>query len=383
MTEEIVDTVSPEFIQEFYGERELRWFQIAARNGVALALQELHKRILIVLPTGAGKTLTIAASLSFPDIRKALGVDGNRQLRVLFVAHKHRLLTQAEATFVGESNVDLMLQSMMSDVSQEYLDKGWDVCVLDEAHHEGCGTFQYHLEKLGAQPIIGLTATPDRPDGCLIKFDTIIAPITREQAVAEGYLAPTKIHSFVDVSGKDKTAVLTDMLTSYAHEMKQTLVFVKTKKEVDAITGVLSGLGYATVGLLNQTDREMDVILNDFSAGKIQFIVNCNRISEGVDVQGCTGVLLGRQVGSYPMLSQIIGRAARIDIPECNVWELVNPLSSYNMDTTCVVGTPESHRLVSKEGGKWIERMFNYITHRTNKQLGIAPGKKTNRIQFT
>ena len=380
MTEQIADTTSAEFIQEFYGERELRWFQVAARNGIATALQQLSKRILVVLPTGSGKTLTIAAALSFVDIRKALGVEGNRPLRVLFVAHKHRLLTQAEDTFVSESNVDLMLQSMMSHVSQEYIDKGWDVCVLDEAHHEATSSFQYHLEKLGDRPIIGMTATPDRSSGELIKFDVIIAPITREQAVAEGYLAPTKIHSFVDVSGKDKTGVITDILTSYAHEMGQTLVFVKTKKEVDVITKILVGLGHKAIGLLNQSDKEMDIILNQFSAGEINFVVNCNRISEGIDVQGCTGVFLGRQVGSYPMLNQIIGRAARIDVPECNVWELINPLSSYNMDTTCVVGTPESHRLVSKEGGQWVERMFNYVTHRTNKQLGIA-GVGANRIR--
>lgn len=73
------------------------------------------------------------------------------------------------------------------------------------------------------------------------------------------------------------------------------------------------------------------------------------------------------------MLNQIIGRAARPD-SECNVWELINPMSGRNLDTTVVVGTPASHRLVNKERGEWVERQFDYITHRTNKQLGIASG---------
>jgi len=56
------------------------------------------------------------------------------------------------------------------------------------------------------------------------------------------------------------------------------------------------------------------------------------------------------------------------------VWELINPLSGRNLDTTVVVGTPEFHRLISKEGGEWVERAFDYVTHRTNKQLGISSG---------
>lgn len=371
MTEQIVDTTSTKFVEEMYGTKKLRWFQIAARNGVAKALRNESKRILVVLPTGIGKTLTIAAALSHFDIRAALGIIDNRPLRVLFVAHKHRLLTQAENTFIAESNVELMLQSMMSQISEEYIKKSWDIIVLDEAHHEATFSFQYHLERLGAWPIVGLTATPDRSSGELIKFDIIINPISREQAVKEGYLSPTRIHSFVDVSGKDKTPIMTDIFTKFAHEMGQTLVFVKTKKEVNAITNVLNALGHTTVGLTNQSDYETNNILDKFSAGEIQFVVNCSKISEGVDVKGCTGVVIAKNVGSYPLLNQLIGRAARIDVPECNVYELINPLSSYNMDTTCVA-SPEFHRLLSKESGKWTERIFDYISHKTNKQLGIS-----------
>jgi superfamily II DNA or RNA helicase len=243
-------------------------------------------------------------------------------------------------------------------------------------------TIQYQLEKLGNHPIIGLTATPTRGDGCLLKYDVEVNPISREQAVKEGWLSPTHIHSFVDVSGHDKVNVLTDIFTAYSHQMGNTFVFVRTKKEVSAITLVLQNLGHAAVGLLNQTDKELNTILDDFSQGKWKFIVNCGKLGEGIDVRGCTDVVLGRQLGSYILTNQIIGRTTRPDSPSA-VWELISPLSAGNIDSTVIVGIPESHRLVSKEGGKWIERAFNYVTHRTNKQLGIAPVKRTNRIQFT
>lgn len=354
-----------------YGDKLVRWYQVAACHGVEAALEENPTaRILVVLPTGAGKTITSGLIFSSRRIRRALGIPEGKKLRLLFIAHKHRLLTQAEQAYADAEGVEFIPQSAFSDLPE---DLDVDVVCIDEAHHEAMSSIQYHLEKLGEFPIIGLTATPDRADGCLIKFDNIINPISREQAVEEGYLAKTKIHTFVDVPSKEKVDVLTDIFENYAHQMGQTMVFVKTKKEVQAIVTVLDNLGYNVVGVLNQTERELNSILDEFSSGDIKFIVNCNKINEGVDVKGCTDVVLGRQFGSYPQLNQVIGRAARPD-SDCNVWELINPLSGRNLDTTVVVGTPESHRLVNKEGGQWVERVFDYITHRTNKQMGIASG---------
>lgn len=365
---ELVDEI------EMYGQKEVRWYQIAARNEFEDAL-ELNPiaRILVVLPTGAGKTITSGLIFSSPRVRKILGVKPGEKLRLLFIAHKHRLLTQAEQAYADAEGVEFIQQSAFSPLSPDLINKGWHISCIDEAHHEAMSTIQYHLDQIGDKPILGLTATPDRADGCLIKFEHIINPISREQAVAEGWLAPTNIHTFVDVPTKDKVAVLTDIFENYIHEMGQTMVFVKTKKEVRQIVQVIANLGYTVVGILDQSEKELDALLNRFSKGEVQFLVNCNKINEGVDVIGCTDVVLGRQFGSYPQLNQVIGRAARPD-SDCNVWELINPLSATNLDTTVVVGTPGYHRLVYKEGGRWKQQEFNYITHATNKQLGIATG---------
>lgn len=352
-TEDVFD------VELYYGTRELRWYQIAAVNQAADALEKGVKRILIVIPTGGGKTLTIAASMSNTRVRHALGVIGDRPLRVLFVAHNHRLLTQGEQTFVEDSNVEIILQSMASDIPQEVLDAGWDICILDEAHHEACMSFQYHIQNISGKPIIGLTATPDRADGCVIKFEVIIEPISREQAVKEGFLAETQLFSFVDAPEKDKVEIVTDMITKYHTLMGQTMVFLRTKKEVVIITNLLKSLGLSAVGILNQTAKELDRILNEFSEKKYQFLVNCNKINEGVDVKGCESVVLGRTYGSYPQLNQVIGRASRPD-SDCKVWEIINPLSSSNLDTTVVVGTPKEHKLFYREGGEWIETKFDY-----------------------
>lgn len=359
-------------INEYYGDKEVRWFQIAARNGVYSALEEGVKRILIHLPTGAGKTITIACTLDDPRIHEILGIEEDRPLRVLFFAHVHRLLTQAEETFAAANNVDIKICSAFTPVTDEEVQ--WaDVAVIDEAHHEAMMSLQNQLDVVGELPIIGLTATPDRPDGMVIKFETIISPISRQEAVEQGYLAETSIFSFVDMSGQDKTEIVCDILTSYGHQMGQTMIFMKTRAEVQRITDHLIKLGYTAVGLINQTNKQMGDELDKFGRGEIQFIVNCAKIGEGVDVAGCTTVLLGRQLKSYTMLNQYIGRAARPD-SDCNIYELINPLSGKNLDTTVVVGTPKSHMLINNLNGEFEEHEFDYVGFETGLSEGMNLG---------
>lgn len=363
-------------VTEMFGGKAARWYQIAVRNAVEQIIADHDRpRILIHMPTGVGKTLPNGMVLASNAIRlKLAGPD--RPLRVLFISHLHRLLTQAERTYSEEASIrtltdddimnytpsedakcEIYYHSAFSAIPSNFL---YDIVVIDEAHHEAMATIQYQLEEIGGVPIIGLTATPDRPDGMVIKFDHIVSPISREQAVEEGWLARTSIHSFVDVGGVDKTELVSDILKEYADQFGQTMVFLRTQAEVAAIHQVLQELGYTSVALLKQSAAEIDNILDRFSEGHIQFIVNCKKIAEGVDVKGCTDVLIGRTLGSYTMLNQIVGRAARPD-SECVVWELVDPLSGRNLDTTAIVGTPESHLLHSFERGGWVVREFDYI----------------------
>lgn len=347
-------------VTEFYGEKELRWYQSAARNQTVKAISLGSKRILIKMPTGAGKTVTVACLLGCTELKEVLGI-GDRALRVLFVAHTNRLLTQADRTFAADNNVELILQSMMSEISEDVLNKGWDITVIDECHHEACVSFQYRLENMqgiGSDVVIGLTATDQRSDGYLIKFDHIVEPLTRQEAVEQGYLAETYLTTIVDGSEKSKAEVVIDILDNYAHQMNGTLIFVRTKKEVTLVHEHLIKLGYKSVGLLDQSAIELDRILDEFSEGKHQFIVSCKKISEGCDVSGANTVVLGLSLGSYTLLNQMVGRAARPDCP-CNIYEIINPLAKDNLDTT-VICTPIEHKLVYRNKGQWIEEFFDY-----------------------
>jgi superfamily II DNA or RNA helicase len=356
-------------VVEMFGERSARWYQIAARNQTVDAIINGEMRVLVKAPTGVGKTFTSGLIFSCPRLRAHFGLKEGEKLRILYAAHKHRLLTQAEREYASAEGIELILQSVFSRIPDEVLGNYHIACV-DEAHHEAMMTIQYQLDSIADKPIIGLTATPGRADGLLIKFGAIVEPISREQAVAEGWLARTNLNSFVDAPRRDKVQILKDMFGTYIDEMGQTMVFVRTKNEVLTITNHLRELGRSVVGVLSQSDRELDAVLDRFSEGKINFIVNCNKINEGVDVKRCESVVLGRTYGSYPQLNQVIGRASRPD-SACRVWEIINPLSGRNLDTTVVVGEPETHKLIYRVNNHWIEEQFDYCNswHPTENSL--------------
>jgi superfamily II DNA or RNA helicase len=332
-----------------------RWYQETSVAKAIGYIMQGYRRILINLPTGAGKTHTSRMLFKSKTLHKALGIV-DRPLKLLFVTHKKRLSTQAERVYDPESNIIFIKQSAYSPVPQDVIDEDWDVTCIDEAHHEAMYSFQILIDTIKAKPLIGLTATPERADGLLLKFEKVVFEISRKQAVEEGYLAETYLNSIVDAGGVNKINVIKQVLNNYAEEMGQTIIFVRTKKEVKSVHEHLCLLGMNSLALLNESDKELDVILDDFSAGKHQFIVNCQKINEGVDVKNCNTVFLARQYKSYPEINQAIGRASRPD-SDCHVWQLINPIKD-NLDTVNITGKPKEHRLISFKKDHYVERFF-------------------------
>lgn len=372
-------TIDDNVEEMYFGDKKARWYQIASMHQVEDAfVNQKAQRVCLVSPTGSGKSNMSGMICNSPIIRKFCGVsnelDSNDQykekLRVLFVAHRDRLLQQAIVTYAAANGVELITQSCFSKIPSDVLEKGWHLTVMDEGHHESTTSNQYQLEnytknrptKLGFVPLLAMTATPDRADGMLIKFDVIVNAISREQAVAEGWLAETYLYSFVDPTNRaNKVPMLTDIFEHYHHEMGRGIAFVATKVEALELTeNIRRVTGKRVFNAVDVSDITLNKALDDFSLGQWDFIVNCGKLGEGVDVKGCESVILGESVNSFPKLSQIVGRASRADC-DCRVYEMVNPLK-LNLDTTVIVGEPKCHKLIYKRSGKWVEREFDYST---------------------
>ncbi|RTK97848.1 MAG: hypothetical protein EKK64_00285, partial [Neisseriaceae bacterium] len=108
-----------ELEQVFFGDKLSREFQVIARNQVEQALSNGHQRICLISPTGSGKTIMAGLIMMSSVIRNLCGI-GNKldssgnyieKIRVLFVAHRNRLLQQAIRTYAAGIGIELITQS--------------------------------------------------------------------------------------------------------------------------------------------------------------------------------------------------------------------------------------------------------------------------------
>ncbi len=330
-------------------------------------------RVMLVMPTGTGKTIVIRKLIVDPEFISTLLEGKDRDyIRVVYKCHLERLLTQAKRRFdahlVDESTIENWLDPEYKNKKQVEVcyqmysgkipeDADIDIIIYDECQHEACNTIQEFLSTAGKYPSLGVTATPERSDNCLLKFDSVVEPLTRKEAVDQGYICHADINTIVDTSNSNKANLLKDVLFEFDSEMKRVMIFVRTKKEISEVVNFINkNLNQLARGC--DGDVDMDEILDSYGAGDFKYLVSCNKLSEGIDVQGVTDIIIAKNVGSNIMLNQIIGRGSRIDIDECRVWEFVNALSDNNLDSTDVVGIPRSHRIINKVNGKFLVRDF-------------------------
>ena len=182
---------------------------------------------LLVLPTGGGKTLTIAYWIAKNYL------DKNK--KVLWIAHRHELLEQAKGTFqerlafrdifknkssfnyriisgihdkpVNIKPTDNLIISSKDSLNAgfEYLYKNWlkdndeILLIIDEAHHSTAKTYRKLIDSLKNKvdkfTMVGLTATPfrtsDNEKGLLAKVfsDDIIYKVDLRTLISRGFLS--------------------------------------------------------------------------------------------------------------------------------------------------------------------------------------------------
>lgn len=338
-------------------DKEPRYYQI---NGVLKLnhyLSEGFKRILYIMPTGTGKTLQSKLSVMSNIVQKTMGWDKKEKIRVLFIVHKNRLLRQAANEYANCGNIELITQSAFQDVPQSVIDEGWDVTFIDEAHHEAMMSIQMLLDQLGNIPIIGFTANPNRGDNLLVKFEKFIMPISKKQAIEEGFISNPAINSIMDTGKVDKTDLAISLVKKYRYHMGNTIAFFKTNKECERFYNFCCQEGIAATWLTpTSSEKALDKALDDLSKCKIQFLINCKRVDEGIDVLNCTDVLLARNFKIHSEKEQLAGRAIRPDTP-CTIWEFTNPYID-SIEADQVVGAYRSRRFLYIKNNEWHDTLL-------------------------
>ena len=178
---------------------ELRDYQAAAFERAREAVRSGHKRILIVAPTGAGKTVLGSA------LMEMVASKGNRST---FVVDRLSLIGQTSETFDRYGLDHGVIQGLHERFRpalalqlcsvQTLSRRRWpesNVDVFDEAHvlHKA------HKDRLmqGESIVIGLTATPFTK-GLGKWFDAVINVTTTRKLIDDGWLAKYRIFSCVE-----------------------------------------------------------------------------------------------------------------------------------------------------------------------------------------
>jgi superfamily II DNA or RNA helicase len=318
----------------------LRPFQAIALDQIRQAIRDGIRRILLVAPTGAGKT-TIAAALIESAIAK-----GNR---ILFLAHRKELIDQASARLDGSvvphgvimanhwrdrPHLPVQVGSVQTIIRR---DLPWtpNIVIIDECHRARGESYQEVLRQCGNPVVIGLTATPVRTDGRGLGgnlFHTMVQCPQIGDLIQLGYLVPPITYGCVgvDLAGIGKSAgdYKTDELESRMNTAqlvgdvveqwrkhasdRVTVVFAVSVKHSQAITEQFRKAGIAAEHLDGTTARPTrEGILARLASGRTQVVVNCAVLTEGWDCPSVSCCVIARPTMSLSLYLQMAGRALR------------------------------------------------------------------------
>lgn len=292
------------------------------------------KRIVIVLPTGSGKT-TLASEI----IRLAR----NKNNKSLFVAHRQELVYQAHgrlAQFGIDAGIimpphtanghDVHVASVQTLIRRQHPPA--DILFIDECHHTNSGSYLKIIKNYPNAYILGLTATPFRSDGKPLGeiFQDVIAPVSIQDLIDQNFLVRPRYfgakQDFSDVKIKmgdydnnqlfekvDKKILydgVVDKFKQFGHG--KTLVFCVNVRHSIKTCEAFTEAGYKAAHLDAETDTTTrKQILKEFAEGKWQILCNVALFTEGFDLPAIETIILNRATKSKGLYFQICGRGLR------------------------------------------------------------------------
>lgn len=322
---------------------QLRPYQAEARDAILSAWDEGYRKTLLVLPTGCGKTV-VFASVTENQVRKGH--------RVLIMAHRGELLTQAADKLKAASGLDSVLEKAESSSLGSFIpvtigsvqslaqekrlarfpgDYFQDI-IVDEAHHCLSDSYQRVLEHFPNANILGVTATPDRGDMKNLGeyFDNKAYEYTMQEAIRQGYLSPVKAQLIpleldiknVGISNGDYSApevgnALEPYLSQIVQEMKKycqgrkTVVFLPLIATSQKFCRMLNEVGLRAAEVNGNSDDRSQV-LTDFETGKYDVLCNSMLLTEGWDCPAVDCIVILRPTKVRSLYQQMVGRGMRL-----------------------------------------------------------------------
>ena len=332
----------------------LRDYQVDLIAQIEAAIAQGHRRIMLQLPTGAGKTRCFVELVK--NHRFAPYADG--VYNCLIIAHRTELIDQAKKYLKQElrdtSYIHIgiikagrelsprcsiqvaSIQTLNSKLDRKQWVPPAGLVIIDEAHHATAKSYQKAIEHYSNAIILGVTATPIRTDGKGFKdsFDILIKGPSINELTAQQHLCPFRLFAYyiqrinlrnVSTRAGDfdlnqlADAVVTsevraDLVKTWEQyaKGKRTVVFAVNIQLSKEYAEAYCNAGYVAEHVDGETpDGERDKILERFTKGETQILCNCSIVTEGFDLPEMECVQIVRPTKSLSLWLQMVGRSLR------------------------------------------------------------------------
>ncbi len=331
---------------------------------------------LVVLATGLGKTWLAA-------------FDAQPFRRVLFVAHREEILSQARRTYRAirpsatlghytddskDPGADVVFASIQTIGRAEHLARfdvrAFDYVVIDEFHHAAARTYRRLIDHFDPEFLLGLTATPERTDGgdlLALCGENLVYRCDLAEGISRALLCPFRYYGIPDEveyenipwrSGRFdeqalESAVATEVRAANAFEQwgrrggRRTLAFCVSQRHADFMAAYFQARDVACAAVhTGPTGAPRALSLEQLKAGELRVVFSVDIFNEGVDLPAVDTVLLLRPTESRILWLQQFGRGLRLaeDKPHLTVIDYVgNHQTFLKVPMLLFPGVGESH----------------------------------------
>lgn len=298
----------------------LREYQQDLYDKTADAFRHGHKRVLVTVGCGAGKSYIFAKMAE-----QAKGP-------VLVLTHRRELLDQTGRLF-RENGIDARIEMILTEANHLGQHERPALIITDEAHLSRSNSWMKVLDYYDTYTV-GFTATPVRLDGKPLGdiYSELVTGVSVRWLIDNHRLAPYEYYAptVVETEGlkvqagdyviKDleqlmsDRAIYSDVLKSWERLARgqKTIAYCVSVKHAQETARIFSDAGYPAVEIDGGTPpKKRAEIMQDFRDGKIMVLCNVGIISEGVSIDDVTCCLLLRPTESHALYWQQGMRAMR------------------------------------------------------------------------
>jgi len=334
-------------------------FQEIAKNKIVSVFEKnLKSKILLVIPTGGGKTTTALKSI-YEMYNKGLLFETDR---ILWVTHRVNLVSQVKEYLDPDpegkdTEEDLKRKKILKQIFDiriinnlskklESIDVSvYKLFIIDEAHHTGAASYKPLFNKnIG---ILGLTATPVRTDSEKLQFDSIAYQITyrellKRRVILEPEFLTISTNSEITLDNSDdlndvnitnkqyntpkRNQIIADTIFDTADAHKKIIIFAGSNNHVDdlykifdiknKIEGEQYHIGYIYSENRNGKTNDGGITNDKYlkwhkGLNKPTILINCGILTEGYDDPNIDTVVLTVPTKSELYYMQCVGRVVR------------------------------------------------------------------------